>query len=214
MALGKLREKTGWLRLLVLFVGLSIAHLGVTLFILASFGSDPFNVLVQGLSGTLSLSHGTVHIAVSLLLLVLILMIDRHYVKLGTIICMIFGGPIIDLFTLLLRGVINGQSPTGLRVLSMVAGCAILAFGMTLVIQSEAGTGANDLVSVIVSDKLKKPFGICRLCVDILFLAIGFFLGGTVGVGTVVCAVLVGPVAGKLLPISKKIVSKIVSPIQ
>ena len=54
------------------------------------------------------------------------------------------------------------------RVFMLVLGCVILAYGMTIVIKSDAGTGPNDLVAVVISDK------------------IGFILGGTVGAGTIV----------------------------
>ena len=48
-------------RLIILVMGLTIAHLGVTLFLLSNLGSDPFNVLIQGISNVLPLSHGTCH---------------------------------------------------------------------------------------------------------------------------------------------------------
>lgn len=74
-----------WLiRVIILMVGLTIAHLGVTLFLLTELGSDPFNVLIQGLfrslfslSGWGFLSHGRVHIAVSLLIILILLLTDR-----------------------------------------------------------------------------------------------------------------------------------------
>ena len=78
-----------WLiRIIVLMVGLTVAHLGVTLFLLTELGSDPFNVLIQGLFRTLYsltewsiLSHGRVHIAVSLLIILILLLTDRSYIK-------------------------------------------------------------------------------------------------------------------------------------
>ena len=101
-------RETVW-RLIILFVGLTIAHLGVTMFLLADLGADPFNVLVQGLFKQLSaftgwafLTHGRVHIAVCFVIILVLLIVDRSYIKLGTIVCMVFGGPIIDFFTLLL----------------------------------------------------------------------------------------------------------------
>ena len=60
------------------------------------------------------------------------------------------------------------------------------------------------------SDKLKKNFGIIRMIVDFSFIAIGFFLGGTFGIGTLICAFLVGPVANIFLPFNEKWINKIV----
>jgi uncharacterized membrane protein YczE len=49
----KINTKELFFRIVVLMIGLTIAHLGVTLFILADLGSDPFNVLVQGIFRTI-----------------------------------------------------------------------------------------------------------------------------------------------------------------
>ena len=59
-------------------------------------------------------------------------------------------------------------------------------------------------VSLIISDKLKRKFGTVRILVDAGFALAGFFLGGTLGIGTIVCACLVGPTAQIFLPISEK----------
>ena len=196
-------------RLLILFLGLTIAHLGVTLFLLSNLGSDPFNVLIQGIANLLPLSHGTCHQIMCFLIVGILLLIARSYIKTGTFICMFFGGPIIDFFTYLLGGIINDSSSMINRYVSLVLGCFILAFGMTIVIKSEAGTGPNDLVGVVLSDKTKKPFGICRVIVDFSFVLIGVLLGGVFGIGTIVCAFLIGPIAARFLPISEKIVLRL-----
>jgi len=200
----------GWtVRVLLLLLGLTIAHLGVTLFLQADMGSDPFNVLIQGLYRFFpwpeAITHGTVHVGVSFLIILALLVVDRSYILIGTLLCMILGGPIIDLFTLLLAPVIHSQSVLVLRLASLVAGCVILAFGMTIVIKSNAGTGPNDLVAVVISDKSGKKFGIVRIIVDVTFAGIGFLLGGTLGLGTVICAFLVGPTAELFFPFSEKL---------
>lgn len=203
-------------RVMILLVGLTIAHLGVTLFLLADLGSDPFNVLVQGIFRTVSgltgwktLTHGFTHVALCFLIIVILLIADRSYIKIGTLLCMIFGGPIIDFFTRLLSPAFAENMHLAVKLIILCLGCAILAFGMTIVIKSDAGTGPNDLVAVVISDKLKKKFGLVRIIVDVSFLAVGFLLGGAVGIGTVICAGFVGPVAGFFLPYSEKIVNAV-----
>ena len=205
----KLRETI--LRLLILFVGLVIAHLGVTLFLLADLGADPFNVLIQGLRLLLEkigivLTHGTVHMIICFLIILILLIVDRHYIKAGTVVCMFCGGPIIDGFTWLLQGLGIGGASLAVKIIVLVLGCGILAFGMTIVIRSEAGTGPNDLVAVVISEKTKARFGIIRIAVDCSFVLIGFLLGGKFGIGTLICAFLVGPVADFCMPVSQSIV--------
>lgn len=204
------------MRVAVLLAGLCCAHLGVTLFLLSDLGSDPFNVFVQGLFRTLSgfgpgrfLTHGRVHIAVSLLILAVLFFVDRSYIKIGTALCMALGGPIIDGFTALLSPLL-AASPLALRICLLVAGCVILAFGMTMVIRSDAGTGPNDLVALVISEKAHKPFGVVRVIVDACFVILGFLLGGVAGAGTLVCMFLVGPVAGLFLPINGRWIEALV----
>lgn len=198
-------------RVVLLLAGLCVAHLGVTLFLQSDLGSDPFNVFVQGLFRGIpwpafaAMTHGRTHLLVSLVILLVLLAVDRSYVGIGTVLCMALGGPIIDVYTLWLSPVIHGGLPLPLRLALLVAGCVILAFGMTIVIRSQAGTGPNDLVAVVLSDKWRKPFGPVRIGVDLTFALVGLALGGVVGLGTVICAFLVGPAAQLFFPISQRL---------
>ena len=212
------RSAAEWgVRILILLIGLVIAHLGVTLFLLSDLGSDPFNVLVQGVfrslekaTGLSVLTHGRVHIAISLLIVVVLLFTDRSYLKIGTALCMLFGGPIIDFFTLLLSGPLSGAGFAA-RVFLLALGCVILAYGMTIVIRSDAGTGPTDLVALVISEKSRKPFSIVRVIVDAAFALSGWLLGGTVGLGTLICMFLVGPTAGIFLPVNGRLIEAAVS---
>lgn len=213
----KINVKNLLIRVIILLVGLTIAHFGVTLFLLANLGSDPFNVLVQGIYRSLEhltnwsfLTHGKTHIAICFLIILCLLIADRTYIKIGTILCMICGGPIIDIFTMILNPLFSDGSSLIYKVIMQALGCVILAYGMTIVIKSEAGTGPNDLVAVVISDKSKKKFSIVRIIVDVSFILIGFLLGGSIGIGTIICAGFVGPVAGIFLPINEKLVNRII----
>lgn len=203
-------------RVIILLVGLTIAHFGVTFFLLANLGADPFNVLVQGVFRSLSsltgwslLTHGRVHIAICFLIIIVLLIVDKSYIKIGTLLCMVCGGPIIDVFTALLTGFHFETFALPGKITILALGCAILAYGMTIVIQSDAGTGPNDLVSVVISDKSHKKFSVVRICTDFTFVLVGFLLGGSFGIGTIICAFVVGPVAGIFLPVNKNIIQGI-----
>lgn len=193
--------------LLVLFIGLTVAHLGVTLFLLSELGTDTFTVFIQGLARTTGLTVGTMHVIVLCLLMAVMALTTKGYIKPGTIVCAFCGGPIIDFFTWMFGDVINQSAPMALRIVCMVAGCAILSAGMSVVINSSAGTGPNDLVAIILSDKLKGvQFRWVRVGCDLFFVALGFFLGGTVGAGTIAAVCLTGPLVQFWLPRSKRAV--------
>ena len=197
-------------QIVLLLCGLSVAHLGVTLFIQSNLGSDPFNVLIQGIFRSvpwpegLAWTHGRTHMLISVLIILVLLSVDKRYIKIGTLLCMFLGGPIIDGFTFWIGDYINQSIPLPWRVLMVVIGCVILSMGMTIVIKSEAGTGPNDLVAVVWSDKWKKSFGIIRMVTDGCFVLIGFLLGGIFGIGTIICVFVVGPVAQIFMPYAER----------
>lgn len=113
------------------------------------------------------------------------------------------------MFTALLQNNINSILPFGVRLCILALGCVILAYGMIVVMKSDAGTGSNDLAAISISEKGHFPFGLTRTVTDVSFVVIGFVLGGKFGIGTIVCAALVGMAAERFLPINEKIVERV-----
>ena len=106
-------NKKNLARVFILLIGLTIAHLGVTLFLIADLGADPFNVLIQALFrleqriiGSDLITHGRIHMMVSFLIIIVLLMTDKSYVRIGTLICMFLGRPIIDVFNFILNPIL------------------------------------------------------------------------------------------------------------
>lgn len=205
------RSLKNWIiALSILLPGLIIAHLGISLFLLSELGTDTFTVFIQGLARTFNLSVGIFHVIVLCILLVVMLLTTKGYVKPGTILCAFCGGPIIDFFTWLLGGFINADSTLLWRILGMILGCVILSIGMSIVIKSNAGTGPNDLIAIILTDKLQKfQFRWVRMTCDLFFVILGYILGGTVGVGTVIAAFLTGPLVQFWLPKSEFLIKQV-----
>lgn len=212
------RSKKDWLLALsVLLFGLIVAHLGVSMFLTAALGTDTFTVFIQGLSlsfqkmtGTSFPSVGTVHVAVLCLIMAVMFFSTKGYIKPGTVICAFCGGPIIDFFSWLITPFCNEASPMYIRMPVMLLGCIVLSLGMSIVINSQAGTGPNDLIAIVISDKLQRiQFRFVRMGCDIFFVVIGFILGGVVGVGTIAAAFLTGPLVQFWLPKTKSLIQKL-----
>ena len=139
------RSITQWGKgLLALFAGLTIAHLGVSLFLVSELGSDAFTVMIQGIAKTAGLSIGTVHVCALIILMIVMAITTKGYVKPGTVVCAFCGGWIIDLFLWMIGDSVSSASPMWMRIVVMLAGCVILSFGMSIVIASNSGTGPND----------------------------------------------------------------------
>ena len=166
--------------LAVLLAGLTIAHFGVTLFLLSNLGSDPFTVLVQGISSLTGLGIGTCHVGMLVLLLIVMLIFTRGYVKPGSFVCAFCGGWIIDFFLWVLSGRLGENSPLWLHLVAMI-------------------------LSDKIGSRIHLQFRWVRLLCDAVFVGLGWVLGGVVGVGTVVAVLLVGPVVQFFLPLSSRI---------
>lgn len=196
--------------LIVLFIGLIIAHLGISLFLISELGSDPFTVLVQGIATAVGISIGTCHVIALVLLMIVMLVTTHGYVKPGTVVCAFCGGWIIDLFLWLFGDMVTAQSPMAIRLAVLVVGCVVLSLGMSIVIKSNSGTGPNDLIAIILSDKIGKfPFSRVRMTCDVVFTLAGFLMGGVFGVGTLVAAALIGPIVQFFLPKTQKVIGKL-----
>lgn len=195
--------------LVVLFIGLTIAHLGISLFLLSALGSDPFTVLIQGIATMVGVSIGTCHVIALVLLMIVMLITTKGYIKPGSVVCAFCGGWIIDLFLWLFGDLVSETSHMAVRLVALVLGCIILSFGMSIVIKSNSGTGPNDLIAIILSDKIGKfPFSRVRMACDAIFTLAGFLMGGVFGIGTIVAVALIGPIVQFFLPKSEALIAK------
>lgn len=97
-----------------------------------------------------------------------------------------------------------------MKIVLIVLGLMIMAIGIATYIRADLGVGAIDLISEIISRKGNFQYRIVRVIGDISFVVIGFFLGGTVGIGTVVAAFMTGPAVQFVRPAVHKVVDKII----
>ena len=123
------RSITDWIRALLVLLWADHCASWCYALLLSALGTDTFTVFIQGLSRVAGLSVGTVHVIVLCILMVLMLLTTKGYVKPGTIVCAFCGGPIIDFFTWCFKEYINASSGMPVRIISVLVGCAILYFG-------------------------------------------------------------------------------------
>lgn len=188
-------------KLSTLLAGLIVYQLGASILLLSGFGADPFNVFIQGIHTSVNLSHlsffthGFVHMIISALLTLLLFLISRNLIQTGTLLCTVLGGPLIDLFTRILTPVYEQYTNDSYFYLMFVAGFVMIAYGMAIMLRSNAGYIPNELITEIFS-KLKKnnPY-YASLAAYIMFGLIGFLLGGMIGFGTLLCMTVTIPLA-------------------
>ncbi|MCC8167693.1 MAG: DUF6198 family protein [Planctomycetes bacterium] len=201
------RSRKEWLvRLALMLTGLGFAQIGTTLVILIAIGSDPYTVFVQGLATVFGFTIGVTHLAFTSLLFIFFAVFARSYILPGTFVGTFFAGPIIDLYTWLIGDIVTADLALAVRLALSVTSCVIVGIGLALIIRSDGGMGANDLLSVYTADKLRVQYRWVKVSYDSLFVITGFLLGGVVGVGTVLSVFLVGPVAQYFFPTMDRLV--------
>ena len=183
-------------RLLQLYAGLILYGVSLALQIRAGLGLDPWDVFHQGISDKTGLSFGTIVIITGALVLLAWIPL-RQKPGIGTVSNVFVLGIVVDI-TLSLLGDVHGFGyqlallTTGV-VLNAIAGAAYIGAGL--------GPGPRDGLMTGLVRVTGRGVGVIRTSIEVSVLAIGFILGGTVGLGTVVYALSIGPLLGFLLPL-------------
>ena len=196
-------------KLLLFLLGMSIIQFGVALFLRMNIGSDPFTVFTQGLANTLNnlgmnVTTGTANRIILVVLFSIILLLNKNHIKIGTIICVIGVGPIIDLWIRVVS-VLPVESYSYLLKMFLIAlGCFIIAIGFSILSATKVGVAPNDIIPFIIKERINCEYRWIRICMDAFLLIGGFMLGGTVGVGTIIAMATTGPFIQLCLPYGQK----------
>lgn len=188
-------------RIFLSILGMLILGLGVSFTIKSNLGSDPASTFQLGLANLLGVSYGTSSLLYSVVILGIVFSIDRKYINISSVLAMFVIGYTVDLLLFLMKGIDIAVFPMYIRVIILILGAFICSFGVTLYIFSDLGVAATDSVAEIISDKLHLSYKTVRMVTDLLFVVFGYFLGGPVGIGTVLLAFIIGP----FIQISRKI---------
>lgn len=183
-----------WRRLFQLNLGLLVFGLSITLMIRANIGLDPWSVLHQGLSQLTGLSFGTITQLVGLTLIGLNFAFLRLKPGLGTALNMIMVGIWVDFFQ---RQSWLPTVPVGFwaeGVVVFVLGIVLCGLAIGLYISPRFGAGPRDDFVLGWAVRLHTSVRLVRSGLELSVLTLGFLLGGTVGVGTLLFALLIGPV--------------------
>lgn len=177
-----------------LLSGLVLFGIALALFVHADLGLDPWTVFSAGVAAHLHLTLGEVTVASSLAVLLLWIPL-RQRPGLGTIANAVVIGPVLDLFVALLPT----PHPLLSRILFLLLGLILVAVGTGLYLGVGWGPGPRDGLMTGLAG-LGVPLFLARIMVEGTVLIIGWMLGGTVGVATVLFALTVGPLVGQTVP--------------
>lgn len=182
-------------RLFQLLWGLSLYGFAMALMLRANLGLDPWDVLHQGLAPQIGLSFGMTVNAVGLLVLLLWIPLWQRP-GIGTVLNILIIGTVVDLSLLIL------PTPEGYvaRFAFLIAGIVLNGIAGGAYIGAGLGAGPRDGLMTGIASRFGWPIKIVRTAIELTVLAVGWLMGGTVGIGTVLYAVTIGWVVHYALP--------------
>ena len=177
-------------RLCWLILGVAVSAVGIAMMLQANVGLEPWSVLQQGMAQQTGMTYGTAS-AIAGAAAILTAVAFGESFGFGTIINIIGCAVMID--AIQAAQLIPRMEHLGSGILMLVLGLELLALGTWLYMKSALGSGPRDALMVALARKTHHSAGVCRAVVDVLVTVIGFFLGGPVGIGTILSAVGLGP---------------------
>jgi uncharacterized membrane protein YczE len=182
-------------RMIILIGGLACFSLGLVLTYKSHVGLGPWDVFHQGLARHLGISFGTANIVVGGCILLLAWALGARP-GVATVLNMLLVGGLFDLFNAL--GVVPDVAgrPLALRVGVDLAGVAVVGVGTALYIKANLGAGPRDGLMLALTRRVGGRVSVVRAAIELSALGVGFLLGGTAGIGTLIFALGIGPAVG------------------
>ena len=181
--------KDSIIKLLRLFIGYFLYGLGIVLTLNANRGLGPWSVFDQGLANQLNITIGVATQVVGLVILVLDFILGER-LGWGTVGNVIFIGTFIDLIML------NNWIPIPDNVIisygMMLVGMVVIALATYSYLSAQLGAGPRDGLMIAMTKRINLSVGWIRNIIEVIVLLAGYFMGGSVGLGTLVMTVLFG----------------------
>ncbi|MFJ4039029.1 YitT family protein [Microbacterium sp. NPDC090007] len=179
-----------------LLVGLVLYGFGCAVTVAAGLGVDPWTVFAQGVSRVSGIGLGWITNLIGLGVLLLWIPL-RQKPGVGTVANILLVGTSLQLAL----GVLPHPQAFWAQALMLVTGVVLVAVGSGLYIGAHFGPGPRDGLMTGLNARFGWPIWACRLTVEGSVLILGWLLGGTVGIGTVVFALGIGPLVHVALPL-------------
>jgi uncharacterized membrane protein YczE len=183
-------------RLPQLLAGLTLYGVSMGLQIRAALGLDPWDVLHQALSNRTGLTFGTITAIVGVLVLLCWIPL-RQRPGVGTVANIVVIAVAVDA-TL---AVVTQPSSLAMRIVLLVAGVVLNGLASATYIGVRLGPGPRDGLMTGVTARTGLSIRLARTGIELTVLATGWLLGGTVGIGTILYAVAIGPLTQAFLPL-------------
>ena len=180
-------------RVAVLVASNILMGLGVAIFNSVGFGVDPCSTFSMGLSIWTGIRYGTCQLLMNLALFIPVLLLDASRIGLGTLANMVLVGYSADFFMTLISRLFTPASPLPVRLVWFGVGLLVFLPAVALYVTVDLGVAPYDAGSQILAAKARRSYRVMRIFWDVAFLAMGWAMGATIGLTTLLTGFCVGP---------------------
>lgn len=171
-----------------LVAGCVLLGSGIAFMVLSDLGLSPWDVLHQGVSERTGIPIGAVVILVGLAVLAAWIPL-RQRLRVATAVNVVLVGLIVDATIALTPDPTTASS----KAAALIGGVLLISVGTALYIGAHLGTGPRDGLMTALAERSGRSIRLVRTAIELAALVAGRLLGGSVGVGTVVFAIAIGP---------------------
>lgn len=202
--------KVWWIRSLFFSFGMIILSLGVSMIIRSNVGTSSWDVLFVGLSDLIHITVGTSVFLVQVVIMFLNSILQKKRPDFLSLATVFVNGLCIDLF---LNIILKDYVPSSIwqQYTIFATGLILLAFGVSLYLQAKFPSTPVDTLMLVIHSKLGLSYGLSRLTGESGALIIGLLIGGPVGWGTLLIAILFAPIIQVGMIISSRFYLKLTS---
>lgn len=201
-------KKYSFRRLFWMIVGNAVLGIGIGFFKVSGMGNDPSSAMVMAVADRLTLPFSVTLIAFNAVWFLAELLWGRRYIGTGTFFNWFLVGPFTDLLVGFVQNHFTVPESFLPRFGIMFIGILILGFGCSLYQTADMGISPYDSHSIIFSERTGKRYFWVRIVNDSLCVAAALAFGGLIGIGTLVCALGLGPFITAFNPLAKKLIGE------
>lgn len=194
--------------ILIIEIGLAISSLGTAVFYAADLGSGAMATFSDGLHLLIHVSYGNANMFANIVFLIVLFLLDRKYINVGTILCVFTIGIWVDIFTDMLSIFDIASMNMVIRIIFTLIGASLMGIGLGLYMATDRGYGALEGIVKYIATHTSLSTQYAKIIQDVVLSVAGILLGAAWGVGTIVGIVVIGPILQRSSNYFTKLINK------
>lgn len=189
-----LSQKHGAKRMALMTMSILLMGFSVSVFSYSGMGVDPYTALNMSIAEKMGISFGFWQMCLNGAILVIVALVAKKLINVGTIFNMVGVGYVCEFFTGIHDAILPEENPLFVRITFMALGVFLLSLSASLYFNCNLGVSPYDALGFVMEDNTKLKYKWCRVATDLICTIAAISMGGPVGIGTVVTAFFMGPV--------------------